>query len=182
MSHLGGHLNITHIDCGALEWLKDQGTKTLLDIGCSVGGQVHQAILLGMNAYGLEGDYSLLQEDKLKVPHRIFFSDFTKTFVQMPILFDAIWCVEVAEHIEEKHLLNLFFSIYRNLKLGGYLVFTANEGPGIHHVTRKPAEWWIRSLRHEGLEFNEALTKDLRAASTMEREFIRDTGMVFVRY
>jgi 2-polyprenyl-3-methyl-5-hydroxy-6-metoxy-1,4-benzoquinol methylase len=179
--HLGGHLNMTHVDEGALLWLQSRGVKTLLDVGCSVGGQVSCAVKLGMDAWGLEGDYSLLQSGLIEEPSRVLFTDFTKTWAQMPVQFDAIWCVEVAEHIEERYLPNLLKTFRNNLKEGGTLVFTANDGPGMNHVNLKPIFWWKAVLCDSELEFSPDLTKELVTASTMQREFIKNTGMVFTR-
>ena len=39
--HLGGHMNKTHLDKGALAWIKNKfNAKTYLDIGCGPGGMV----------------------------------------------------------------------------------------------------------------------------------------------
>lgn len=180
INHLGGHMWMTHVDTGSLGWLISKGATSLLDVGCSVGGQVNAALELGLDAYGIEGDYTLLQEGKLRVPSRILFSDFTKTYVHLPVKFDAVWCVEVAEHIEEEHTDNLLKTLALNLKSCGLLVFTANTGPGIHHVNCKPMGWWESRLQTFGLIKSLEMTNELISASTMAREFIKTTGSVFI--
>lgn len=172
---------MTHVDVGALKWLKRNGVRTFLDVGCSVGGQVKEALELGLNAFGLDGDFSLLHEGHLLVPDRIVFSDLTKTKTVFPVKFDAVWCVEVAEHVEEKYLGNLLGTLSDNLERGGKLVFTANDGPGINHVNLKPMEWWIETLKVFGLDHNQFLTDEMRSESTMVREFIRNTGIVCMK-
>jgi 2-polyprenyl-3-methyl-5-hydroxy-6-metoxy-1,4-benzoquinol methylase len=179
LSHVGGHLNMTHTDEGALNLLKNWQVTSMLDVGCSVGGQVKLACDMGIDAYGIDGDYSLLQAGSLLIPERIFFCDFTKSHVEFPFQFDAVWCVEVAEHIEEAYTLNLIKTISCNLKQYGILVFTANSGPGIHHVNIKPVEWWMNLLSESGFIYEKSLTEYLKALSTMSREFIQETGMVF---
>lgn len=179
MNHLGGHLGITHTDSGALDWLKEKGVETLLDVGCSVGWQVELANMMGIQAWGLDGDYSLVDNPNTKWLSRIFFSDLTKCDPVFPTRFDAVWCVEVAEHIEEKYTDNLLSTLASNLEWNGLLVFTANEGPGIHHVNLKPESWWIQRLAEFSLIHDPKLTIEIRSRSTMQREFIRNTGNVF---
>jgi 2-polyprenyl-3-methyl-5-hydroxy-6-metoxy-1,4-benzoquinol methylase len=181
LSHVGGHLNITHQDAGAINWLKWKGCKTLLDIGCSVGGQIDVALQSGLEAYGIDGDYSLTTNPKTQHLNRIYFNDLTKTYITLPIRFDAIWCCEVAEHIEEQYVGNLMKTISENLLPGGILVFTSNEGPGINHVNCKPQLYWIALLDQYGLKYFPEYTLELRTYSTMEREFIKNTGNVFIK-
>jgi len=181
-SHLGGHCGITHIDIGALNWLRQKFPlhKTFLDIGCGPGGQVESAERMGFISLGIDGDYSLL-DTKLKT-FKILFTDLTKVILDLPIKFDIIWCVEVAEHIDEKFTNNLLESIKKNLALNGIVIFTAchKEGEGIHHVNIKSKEWWINKFQEKGLCYFENITNDLKKSSTMTREFIRDNGMIFL--
>lgn len=179
--HLGGHLNVTHVDEGALKWLVGRGVRYLLDVGCSVGWQVDKARDLGIEAWGLDGDYSLQASSFAKSRPRVLYSDLTTTHVEYPLKFDAVWCCEVAEHIDPKHTVNLLTTLAVNLKDNGLLVFTANEGPGYHHVNCKPMSWWIGELAKSGLRHDPDLTKALVASSTMTRDFIRKTGNIFIR-
>jgi ribosomal protein L11 methylase PrmA len=57
MKHLGGHKGRTHIDKGILQFAKEVlDCKSVVDIGCGPGGQVYEALNLGMNAMGVDGD------------------------------------------------------------------------------------------------------------------------------
>jgi len=182
LSHLGGHLNKTHIDTGAITWLRQNTGRPIpyfLDVGCSVGGNLDIAESAGYIVYGIEGDYSLLQAGKVSRPHRVVFTDFTKTWFQFQLQFDVIWCVEVAEHIPEEFCENMLKTFSDNLLPEGRLVFTSNDGPGINHVNRKPESWWMEKMCQHGLKKNEYLTGLLRKNSTMERDFIRSSGSVF---
>lgn len=178
MNHLGGHCDVTHVDEGALLWLRDNGHKTFLDVGCSVGGQVGKALELGFDAYGFDGDYSLTVNPAMTNLDRILFGDITKCCPQFPVKFDAIWCVEVAEHIEAAFASNLLGMLAKNLKDDGTLVFTANSGPGFHHVHIQTMPWWIETLESFGLIYSLECTEKLREKSTMIREFIKNTGII----
>ena len=57
--HLGGHLNKTHIDEGALDYLiKKFEIQSMLDIGCGPGGMIGVARAKGLDAWGIDGDPS----------------------------------------------------------------------------------------------------------------------------
>ena len=72
--HLGGHLNKTHLDEGALLWLKSKfNAKTYLDIGCGPGGMVELAESHNLTATGVDGDYTL---DRYN-PNNFILHDFT---------------------------------------------------------------------------------------------------------
>ena len=183
-SHLGGHCGITHTDIGALQWLKSMGVKSLLDVGCSVGGQIKEASDLGIEAWGVEGDESI--KSKTDMAERIYFQDLTKDWMSCITSkgepFDAVWSVEVSEHIEEKFLDNYFLTLSTNLKDDGFLIFTCSQNPGgIHHVTIKQPGWWENKLFPYGLSYDNDLTNLLKVHSTMRRRFIQETGMIFVK-
>jgi 2-polyprenyl-3-methyl-5-hydroxy-6-metoxy-1,4-benzoquinol methylase len=58
--HLGGHNGLTHLDEGALTWLKQLGHTSFLDIGCGPGGMVELAEQLGFKVLGVDGDHTRL--------------------------------------------------------------------------------------------------------------------------
>lgn len=185
--HLGGHCGITHTDSGSLKFIKELLTSkgitnpSMLDIGCSVGWQMDLARQLGFEVYGLEGDESIRTNPNTKCLSNIHFHDLTNSaFYFSRNQFDLIWCCEVAEHIEDKYVLNLIDSINLNLSNSGLVVFTFcdKEGTGIHHVNIKPEKYWLQLFELYGIIKDEELTKQLRARSTMVREFIRETGII----
>ena len=184
MNHLGGHLFMTHVDIGALNYFKETSVySTFLDIGCSVGWQVDEALKLGFDAYGIDGDYSLVYHKNTRNLERIMFNDFSKTYLILPKKFDLIWCVEVAEHIEEQFTDNLIKTISYNLREAGSVVFTAcsKENTGIHHVNIKSKEWWIDKFNKHNMVYIPEWTEDLKKYSTMKREFIQENGMIFIK-
>lgn len=183
MGHLGGHLGVTHTDEGALRWIRDMGNKTMLDVGCGPGGNIEAALSLGIDAYGFDGDYNLTANTKIHpdILGRISFNDLTKCVYNSPRQFDFIWCCEVAEHIEERFTPHLIRTLKENVKDGGIVMMTANEGPGVHHVNRKPPKWWIEKMDQFGLKHDSELSAKLKEVSTMKREFIRETGNIYIK-
>jgi len=178
-AHLGGHANITHTDIGALMWCRDKfGIQSMLDIGCGPGGQVKIAICLGMKAIGIDGDPSINAIN-------VICHDFTKGRARdLAGDMELIWCVEFLEHLEELYLHRFFETIRR----AEYAVITAAPPGkrGFHHVNCRPWEYWLERFAAYGWAENEALTRELRAHSTMlkegelrgvnPRDFVRQRG------
>jgi hypothetical protein len=169
-SHLGGHAGRTHTDRGALLFLRDTlGVKTLLDVGCGPGGQVRLARELGITAVGVDGDASVDPD---------ILHDFSKGPISPPNAYDCVWSVEFVEHVEERFICNtapLFAS-------ARYVVLT-HAAPGCkghHHVNLRWSNYWVGFMAALGFS-KSPLTENLRTASTMQRNFIRGSGLLFER-
>ena len=174
--YAGGHMSVTHTDVGALEFLAAKGAFSLLDVGCGPGGQVQEAMNRGWSAFGIDVDVSLLEG---KGPPNVAIIDLADQPVIFHRKFDVVWSVEVAEHIPEQFEENYITPLVENCDK--YLVMTASNVPMPLHFNCKPKEHWIEQIEKGGLTYNEGLLKQLLESSTMEREFLRDTGMVFNR-
>lgn len=173
--HLGGHFGRTHTDAGLIEMARDiLGCKSMLDIGCGPGEQVLEAVRLGLNAKGIDGDHRVEREK----PELFITHDFTKGPVKdLNTEFDMIWCCEFIEHVEKQYEENWLDA----MKKGKY-VFVTYSPPGkggYHHVNLEPMEYWIKLFDKHGFKFREDLTKQSKELSTMGREFWRDNGLVF---
>ena len=171
-SHLGGHCNVTHVDRGALAFLVEYlGVRTFLDIGCGPGGMLDEARRLGLEPVGIDGDPRVLRSGIVE-------HDFTAGREEsLGGPFDLGWSVEFLEHVEEMYLPNVLDTI-RKCK---YLVMTAAPPgkPGYHHVNCQPACYWIEAMQRLGMQVCLTATCWLRQRSTMAREFMRETGLVF---
>jgi cyclopropane fatty-acyl-phospholipid synthase-like methyltransferase len=184
-NHLGGHQQRTHNDYGALRYFITRHRVTsFLDIGCGPGGMVDLAAGLGLQTLGVDGDFTLPQfaetrRDTLRGNYLLH--DFTvgplpTTIVEQPV--DLVWSVEFLEHIEEQYLPAVMQVFRRGRRI---LVTAAPPGaPGHHHVNCQSAEYWIELFRSYGLFIDDAATEIVRRESTMIRNFIRETGLVFV--
>lgn len=174
-NHLGGHAGITHIDIGAIKWAAIKlNIKSARDVGCGMGDMVKIMLDMGIDAYGIEGDPNI----NWGRPDKFIRHDYTVDFLQILDSYDLAWCVEVLEHIEEQYLPNVF----ETFKSAKYVIVTAAP-PGTesahHHVNCQDERYWKRKFREYGFRFKTNLTKELREASTMTRNFMRETGMVF---
>ena len=58
--HLGGHLNKVHTDRATLMYLKEKyQIKTMIDVGCGPGDMTEIAAGRGIDAMGIDGDFTL---------------------------------------------------------------------------------------------------------------------------
>ena len=170
-THLGGHMNRTHIDRGALEFAQTMGCSSMLDIGCGPGGQVKLAREMGMTATGVDGDPNV-QPDILH--------DFCDATLPLQPAVDLAWSCEFLEHVDEKYLTNTM-SAFTSCCPSVIMVCGAPPGKkGHHHVNCQTHEYWIKAFTDEGYKFDPFLTEELRSKSTMKREFMRKNGLVFV--
>ena len=88
--HLGGHMNKTHVDAGALEWLISNGAKSFLDIGCGPGGMVELATEKGLTARGIDGDHTI---PRFNIDSFIIHDYTTGPIVVVEDKYDVIWSV-----------------------------------------------------------------------------------------
>ena len=173
--YLGGHGGLTHSDEGALIFLKKQlSVKSMIDIGCGTGGQVDIARKNGIEAFGVEGDSSL----KFDKPW-FFLHDFTKGPFSCKRRFDLVWSVEFLEHVEEKYQ-PFYMPLFQRAKI---VVCTAAppERSGYHHVNCRDLDYWTKTFKKYGFAFDVKNTEQLKKHSSMRREFMQETGMLFVK-
>ncbi len=166
-SHLGGHMGVTHIDEGALRYMnRVVRVQSMIDIGCGPGGQVEVAKSLGIDAKGIDGDPTVNAD---------ILHDFTTGPLADLAPVDLAWSVEFLEHIAPEYIPNIMAAF----KCARYVVATANDKPGPWHQNPQPQQYWIDLFADNGFKFLSIRTLEMQRASTMEREFIQQTGMVF---
>ena len=169
-----GSLGITHTDKGAIKWLSNKGCDTLLDVGCSTGGQVSLAIEQGWKAFGLEVDPRVINGQA-----NVALINCCVTPVIFHHPFDVVWSVEVAEHIPAMYEYKYLTTLVENC--GKYLILTASQKEENMplHVNCKPLDYWVEKIEGMGMQYNGKLYKELLKHSTMKREFLKETGMMF---
>jgi len=157
---------MTNMDEGVLNFLIGTlSIESMVDVGCGPGGMVKLARSLGLDAYGIDGDPEV-------------FPDFLHNFEDGSLSVDRTdlaWSVEFLEHIEEQYLDNVF-SVFKQSQ---FVFCTANPKPGPWHFNCNPFGYWVDQFYRRGFAFNAQMTEELRFVSTMDREFVEDTGMFF---
>jgi len=137
---------------------------SLLDLGCAGGGLVKDFADAGLYSFGLEGsDYSKVNNraEWATIPDRLFCCDVTKPFCvslgpNLQTLFKIVTAWELLEHIHEKDLPAFFDNVKRHLESDGIFMasialFPDSEGDKVWHVTLRQKEWWIETLKKNGL-------------------------------
>lgn len=169
--YAGGHCDVTHVDVGALRHLEFLGCRSLLDVGCGPGGMVRAAQERGWRALGIDVDLALYRRPGVAL------ADLTVQPVIMPAPADLVWSIEVAEHIPPEATDHYLETLVRNA--GRYLILTANQTPGPLHINCHPVAWWRGRIEAKGMRSNPALLARLLQMSTMDREFLRQTGQLY---
>ena len=173
--HLGGHLNKTHTDRGAFLYIKNEfNIESMLDVGCGTGGMLEIAELRGVEAIGIDGDYTLDFGDLNVIVH-----DFTIGPAPLDREFDLCWSVEFLEHVEEKYIPN-YMRAFQHCR---YVVVTAAPPgwEGHHHVNCQPEKYWIEKFDEYGFAIDRRVTEAIRNESTMRKGFLGRTGMFYRR-
>lgn len=185
--HLGGHSHKTNIDRGALSWLIDTfQTKSFLDIGCGPGGMVDLADEMGLDSFGIDGDFTIPRKNSDKV----LIHDFTVGPAPLTKRYDIGWSVEFVEHVYEEYIPN-YIQAFQQCDVM-VMSFAPPGHGGYHHVNENTQEYWIETLEKYGFKFHQKFTEDLRNVSTMNRKvkttnpkklrkaFVHLRGLVFI--
>ena len=172
--HVGGHAGKTHLDEGILDFFKKESNiSTMLDVGCGPGGMIELATGKGIDAFGIDGDYRLKENN----PEKIMIHDFTEGPYNHNKVYDLGYSCEFLEHVYEKYMPN-YMESFKSCKQ--ILITYAPEGtPGHHHVNCKNKDYWINKFEEYGFNYDDDITNQLRKISTMKREFIREYGLYF---
>ncbi len=142
-----------------------------LDLGCSSGGLVLDALLRGHKAIGLEGSNASLREQRAQwrfIQNNLFTCDITKPFTLRNRAsgnrqkFDIISMWDVLEHIAKPNLNTLLENIWNHLEEGGIFVASISTDASVVdgvdlHVTKEPREWWEKCFAEAGFEIIEPL-------------------------
>ena len=169
LNHLGGHGNKTHLDEGLVQWVIDVfDPKTALDIGCGPGGMVELIASRGISIEGIDGDPTVNPN---------ILVDFTKNEYYKQV--DWGYSCEFVEHVEAKYMRN-YMKTFSGCNFVT-MTFAPPFTPGYHHVNCQSAHYWIDTFSKFDFTYSKELTDQMRAASTMQRDFVRKNGLCFVK-
>lgn len=173
--HLGGNVaggDPACLEYGVAMWLVEKyEVKTVLDVGCGEGQMVDFFKGFGCWAVGLEG----LPRNAEAANFPTIVWDITDGPLRIDKI-DLVWCVEVAEHIDE-----IFVDDFIETLANGALVCMTFSPPGqrgYHHVNCQPEEYWIEKMETAGYGYMDTETVEMR---THAHGFIAETGLLFGR-
>jgi SAM-dependent methyltransferase len=171
--HLGGHYNISNLDTGLFEYLKEKyKIKSMLEIGCGLGEQTDYAVNSGIEAVGIDGDYTVTRSN-----NNFIVCDLTQEVPKLDRNYDLVWSVEFVEHLHDKFIPN-FMKLFQ---YGSYAVIThAFPGQkGHHHVNCQQSIYWIDVFHDYGFDYDSEETREMKKHSTMKYPWIKDGGLFF---
>jgi len=160
-------------------WLVNGGLgsphiKSLLDIGCGEGHSLSYFRDLGIDVLGIDG---IEMDDPDIIQH-----DFTAGPWYPSQMFDAVWCCEFLEHVEERYAVNFTVALQ-----AAPLVLVTHAFPGQgghHHVNCRNQEYWIGFFAAIGFSLNEELTFTTRSYASRDlsawNHYLR-SGLAFTR-
>lgn len=85
-----------------IKLLRQQNSKTILDVGCGNGGMAKMLIREGFNVYGIDASKSGISLAQQNYPERFYISDINNMELPEPlkqITFDTVISTEVIEHV-----------------------------------------------------------------------------------
>lgn len=184
--HLGGQCT-GNVDVNLIDYLKSKyDIKTLIDLGCGNGAAVKKYESLGIECWGVDGDWTRLPKEDNFILH-----DFTLGKIEFEpedITFDCAYSFEFLEHVEEKYQENYMDLFCRSTKLCVVTAAGPNQG-GHHHVNCRTQEYWYNVFDKYGFKYLKEETelsrqKSLNKGSKGEhphRQYFKETGMVFLK-
>lgn len=178
--HLGGYIvgltNFGDPNTYATEvwdWMIKNGTKSVIDIGCGEGHSTKYFIDKGVECLGVEGGENAYNNSLVK--EKLVLHD----FIDGPYLpnkeYDAVWCCEFVEHVEEKFINNFLktFSYANHI----YMTHALPNQEGYHHVNCQPAEYWIDKMNKIGYRYISDITLYLR--NMTDKLHVKNSLLVF---
>lgn len=178
-SHLGGYI-IGLTDYGdpnsysteVWDWMINNGIKSIIDIGCGEGHSTKYFIDNGLSTIGIEGGINAYENSQIK-EHIILHDYIESAFITKN--YDAVWCCEFVEHVEEKYMEN-FLKTFDCANMI-FLTHALPNQKGYHHVNCQESDYWINIMKIRGFEYNEKLSIYLR--SITNKLHVKNSLLVF---
>lgn len=164
--------------------IEDFGIKSILDIGCGEGHSVEYFKSKNIDVLGLEGCIEAIENSKVR--DSIVLHDFNNSNYNTERKFDAVWCCEFLEHVDQKYEKDVFNTIYQ---VSAKYVFLTHATPGqggYHHVNLQHPSYWISKFYEYGYVLSAKSTRQLRELAFFENiipqyNHFCNHGLVFIR-
>lgn len=126
----------------------NRNLNSVLDVGCGIGTWLKAALELGItDIVGIDG--IRVPKEQLLIPtERFFLQDLTEEW-KLARRFDAVLCLEVAEHLDKSYAEMLVRNIVAH---SDFIVFSAAcpGQPGQHHVNCQWPSYWQEHFNNLG--------------------------------
>jgi SAM-dependent methyltransferase len=179
-SHLGGYI-VGLTDFGdpntyateVWDWMIDNNIKSVLDVGCGEGHSTKYFLEKGIHSIGIEGGEKAYTNSLVK--SNLILHDFVESPFIPNEVFDAIWCCEFVEHVEEQFSENFLKTFDFGKKI--FMTHAVVGQEGYHHVNCQNSDYWIKKIEARGFVYNHELSIFLR--SITNKLHIKNTLIVF---
>lgn len=128
---------------------------SVLDVGCGTGTWLRAIQDYGIqDVLGIDG-VSISTEQLLISPSHFRVQDLTRSWT-IDRRFDAVFCLEVAEHLEPVHAETLVDGLVRHADLV-FFSAAAPDQPGQHHVNCRWPAYWQQLFNARGFACNDSI-------------------------
>jgi hypothetical protein len=155
------------------EWMIENKIKSVIDIGCGEGHSVKYFLDRGIESLGVEGGENAYKNSPSK--ENLILHDYTEGPFIPNKKFDAVWCCEFVEHVEEKYMQNYLETFKFSDKI--FMTHALPGQEGYHHVNCQVSEYWIDTIEEIGFKYNNNLSMHLR--SITDKIHVKNTLLVF---
>lgn len=153
-------------------FLKDENTKSVVDLGCGLGKYTNELKKIVQTCDGFDGNPST----KELTNGECDILDLSKTHV-FDNKYDWVLSLEVGEHIPKEYE-NIFIDNLCNNCINGIIISWAIEGqPGAGHVNCQNNEYIIDKIESKGFEYDLIASENLRHGSSLW--WFKKTIMIF---
>lgn len=180
--HLGGYIvGLTdHGDPNTYateiwDWMAENKIKSVIDVGCGQGFSTKYFFNKGLDVLGVEGGENAYNSSVIK--DKTVLHDYTKGPFSPDRNYDAVWCCEFVEHVEEQYIEN-FLTTFDFCKQ----IFMTHAVPGqdgYHHVNCRESEYWIEKLENRGFKFDKETSIMLRGLT--DKRHVKNTLLYFIK-
>lgn len=178
--HLGGYIiglteygDPNSYSTEVWDWMIENKIKSVIDIGCGEGHSTKYFIEKGINCLGIEGGENAVNNSPVK--SSLVLHDFTEGPYIPSENYDAVWCCEFVEHVEEKFVDNFLKTFTFANKI--LLTHAVPGQEGYHHVNCQPPEYWIKKIENLGYILDLNLSIYLR--NLTDKMHVKNTLLFF---
>jgi len=160
--HLGGFkvsgLDYEGLSNNTFNWMLNRlAVKSIVDLGCGIGASTSYFLEKGVEVLCIEGSHDAVTRSML--PKEVIVEhDFTRGSWWPEATYDALWCVDVLEHVGY-HFFHNMLPVFEQSAL---IFIAASNNGGWHHVEVREAHWWKAMFAARGFVYSEELTQQSR--------------------
>lgn len=175
-AHLGGFTEVDIQGISPHTWrsmMEYFGVKSLLDVGCGRSFSTSWFYLQGVKVQCVEGSRDAIERnlllslvDEKSLEKIIVEHDFSLGPWWPEETVDAVWCVELIEHIGRNFQKNYLTAF----KKAAFIFVTHSNWGGWHHTEVHNDLWWISRFQMYGFVYSEKLTEKVKTVARKERQ------------